>query len=124
MLQLELPHVNVLSKVDLIETYGKLSKHMLPSRRWLQMFWSCTEHYTCCYQDFSLEYYTEVMDLSYLLESLNADAFGKKYQKLNKALCDLIEDFSLVGFYTLCVEVRFNIYRMTSIDPRSYTRPI
>lgn len=45
------------------------------------------------------------MDLSYLLDSLNADAFGKKYQKLNKALCELIEDFSLVGFYTLCVEV-------------------
>jgi hypothetical protein len=55
--------------------------------------------------DFSLEYYTEVMDLSYLLDSLNADAFGKKYQSLNKALCELIEDFSLVGFYTLCVEV-------------------
>jgi hypothetical protein len=31
MLQLELPHVNVLSKVDLIETYGKLSKYMPPS---------------------------------------------------------------------------------------------
>lgn len=27
MIQLELPHVNVLSKIDLIESYGKLSKY-------------------------------------------------------------------------------------------------
>ncbi|KAI8391165.1 GPN-loop GTPase [Radiomyces spectabilis] len=78
MIQLELPHVNVLSKVDLIESYGKLR--------------------------FNLQYYTDVMDLSYLLDSLNEDAFGSKFKKLNQALCELIEDFSLVGFYTLCVE--------------------
>lgn len=28
MIQLELPHVNVLSKIDLIESYGKLSKYI------------------------------------------------------------------------------------------------
>ncbi|CAO3669380.1 unnamed protein product [Umbelopsis ramanniana] len=89
MLQLELPHVNVLSKVDLVETYGKLN--------------------------FSLEYYTEVMDLSYLLDSLNADAFGKKYQNLNKALCELIEDFSLVGFYTLCVEEKDSMAKLQQV---------
>jgi hypothetical protein len=34
MIQLELPHVNVLSKVDLIESYGKLRKiDMLKSER-------------------------------------------------------------------------------------------
>lgn len=54
---------------------------------------------------FSLEYYTEVMDLSYLLFLLNEDSFGSRYKALNKALCDLVEDFSLVGFYTLAIEV-------------------
>ena len=44
MLQMELPHVNVLSKADLIEKYGKLA--------------------------FNLDFYTEVLDLSYLLEQL------------------------------------------------------
>lgn len=28
MIQLELPHVNILSKIDLIESYGKLSKYI------------------------------------------------------------------------------------------------
>lgn len=42
MVQVEQPHVNVLSKVDLIEKYGKLP--------------------------FNLDFFTEVLDLSYLLE--------------------------------------------------------
>ncbi|ORZ14579.1 GPN-loop GTPase [Absidia repens] len=89
MVQLELPHVNILSKVDLIESYGKLR--------------------------FNLQYYTDVMDLSYLLESLNDDAFGSKFKKLNEALCDLIEDFALVGFYTLCVEDKTSMTKIQQV---------
>ena len=44
MLQVELPHVNVLSKADMIEKYGKLP--------------------------FNLDYFTEVLDLSYLLDQM------------------------------------------------------
>ena len=42
VLQIELPHVNVLSKADLVEKHGKLA--------------------------FNLDFYTEVLDLEYLLE--------------------------------------------------------
>ena len=42
MLQIELPHVNILSKADLIEKFGKLA--------------------------FNLDFYTEVLDLSYILD--------------------------------------------------------
>ncbi|KAL0075646.1 GPN-loop GTPase [Phycomyces blakesleeanus] len=89
MVMLELPHVNVLSKIDLIESYGKLR--------------------------FNLEYYTDVMNLSYLLESLNEDPFGSKFKALNRALCDLIEDFSLVGFYTLCVEDKGSMMKLQQV---------
>ena len=41
-MQVEQPHVNVLSKVDLIEKYGKLP--------------------------FNLDFFTDVLDLSYLME--------------------------------------------------------
>ena len=119
MLKLELPHVNILSKVDLIEQYGELP--------------------------FSLDYFTEVLDLSYLCDRLDdsmtrgtgestnslpllvsraflrgwlviADGQGQgqhgerpvlkqsKYSKLNRAMAELVEDFSLVGFTTLAVE--------------------
>jgi len=89
MLQLGLPHVNVLSKVDLMESYGKLA--------------------------FNLDFYTEVQDLHYLLEQLNTDKQTAKYQKLNEALVDLIEDYNLVGFYTLCIEDKDSIINLVRV---------
>lgn len=47
MLQVELPHVNILSKCDLIQKYGKLA--------------------------FNLDFYTEVLDLSYLLDQFKVN---------------------------------------------------
>lgn len=79
MLQLELPHINILSKIDTIGGMGELP--------------------------FNLDYYTEVQDLGYLLQTLNDEPRAKKFRKLNAAMCELIEEFSLVGFETLAVEV-------------------
>ncbi|KAK7685055.1 hypothetical protein QCA50_011892 [Cerrena zonata] len=76
MLHLELPHVNVLSKVDLITQYGDL--------------------------DFNLDFYTEVQDLSHLENALSSAS--PRFAALNIAICSLIEGFGLVGFETLAVE--------------------
>ncbi|XP_042413854.1 GPN-loop GTPase QQT1-like [Zingiber officinale] len=78
MLHLELPHINVLSKIDLIESYGKLV--------------------------YNLEFYTDVEDLSYLQYHLDQDPRSSKYRKLTKELCDIIEDFGLVNFSTLDIQ--------------------
>lgn len=78
MLHLELPHINILSKIDLIENYGKLA--------------------------FNLDFYTDVQDLSYLQFDLKQDPFSTKYRKLTKDLCELVEDFSLVNFATLNIQ--------------------
>ncbi|TPX47656.1 hypothetical protein SeLEV6574_g02541 [Synchytrium endobioticum] len=86
MLKMELPHVNVLSKVDLMEQFAKL--------------------------DFKIDFYTEVQDLSYLVAKLNEDAFGSKFVKLNEALCELVEDFALVGFHTLCISDKQSVLRI------------
>ena len=53
--------------------------------------------------DFNLDFYTEVQDLSHLENALSAAA--PRYAALNMAICSLIEDFGLVGFETLAVEV-------------------
>jgi len=78
MLQIALPHVNLLSKVDLVEKYGKLQ--------------------------FNLDYYTEVLDLDYLLDTFPKDNFTKKFKQLNEALTGLINDFSLVNFVPITVK--------------------
>ncbi|KAJ3292599.1 GPN-loop GTPase 2 [Borealophlyctis nickersoniae] len=93
MIQLELPHINVLSKVDLMESYGKLA--------------------------FSLDFYTEVQDLSYLLDRLNTSAFTSKYVSLNKALCELVEEYSLVGFHTLCIEDKESVLNLARAVDRA-----
>jgi hypothetical protein len=88
MLQLELPHINVLSKIDLIERNGKLP--------------------------FNLEYYTDVLDLSYLINRMEdeGERFTRKYCALNKAICELIEDYSLVSFYTLNIEDKESVFNL------------
>ena len=53
--------------------------------------------------DFNLDFYTEVQDLSHLENALSSTS--PRFQALNMAICDLVEDFGLVGFETLAVEV-------------------
>ena len=42
---------------------------------------------------FNLDYYTEVLDLEYLLDTFPDDNFTKKYKQLNEALTGLINDY-------------------------------
>lgn len=81
MLQMDLTQINVLTKIDNIHKYPELP--------------------------FNLDFYTEVQDLDYLLPSLEKESpmFAQgKFQAMNKAVCQLIEDFGLVGYETLAVE--------------------
>ncbi|PFH48728.1 hypothetical protein AMATHDRAFT_64743 [Amanita thiersii Skay4041] len=92
MLHLELPHINVLSKVDLITQYGDL--------------------------DFNLDFYTEVQDLSYLENALSTSA-PPRFTALNMAMISLIEDYSLVGFETLAVEDKNSMLHLTRAIDRA-----
>ncbi|KAB2076218.1 hypothetical protein ERO13_A06G024300v2 [Gossypium hirsutum] len=93
MLHLELPHVNVLSKIDLIESYGKLS--------------------------FNLDFYTDVQDLSYLQHHLDQDPRSAKFRKLTKELCDVIEDFSIVNFTTLDIQDKESVGNLVKLIDKS-----
>ncbi|KAG6845034.1 hypothetical protein H0H87_001371 [Tephrocybe sp. NHM501043] len=92
MLHLELPHINVLSKVDLISQYGDL--------------------------DFNLDFYTEVQDLSYLENTLSSSS-SPKFASLNMAMISLIEDYNLVGFETLAVEDKNSMVNLTRTIDRA-----
>lgn len=100
MLQMDLSHLNVLTKIDNLANYPPLT--------------------------FNLDFYTEVQDLDYLLPALDNERIGKempteeemdavgdepeadeevsKFSGLNRAIIDLVQDFALVGFETLAVE--------------------
>ncbi|MCJ1246484.1 hypothetical protein MMC30_003692 [Trapelia coarctata] len=81
MLQMDLPHINILTKMDKLSTYGPLP--------------------------FNLDFYTEVQDLSYLLPHMARESpvmANSKFEGLNKAIIEMVEDFGLVAFETLAVE--------------------
>ena len=78
---MDLPHLNVLTKIDKLSSYAPLP--------------------------FNLDFYTEVQDLSYLLPHMARESpmmANSKFEGLNKAIVELVEDFGLVGFETLAVE--------------------
>eukprot|EP00250_Pteridium_aquilinum_P015602 c22668_g1_i1 orf=148-1059(+) len=89
MLHLELPHLNVLSKIDCLASYGKLA--------------------------FNLDFYTDVQDLSYLQFDLSKDPFSAKYRKLTKDLCELVEDFALVSFTTLNIQDKESVANIVKL---------
>ncbi|EEH56493.1 uncharacterized protein MICPUCDRAFT_44376 [Micromonas pusilla CCMP1545] len=91
MLHMETPHVNLLSKVDLMDKYGEL--------------------------DFNLEYYADVMDLSFLADRILRGPSG--YSKLTRGLCELVEDFSLVNFLPLAIEDKTSVQRVLAIVDKS-----
>ena len=118
MLRLELPQVNVLSKIDLVEKEGPLH--------------------------FDIEFYARASNLHHLLPMLRSSARTRgrkgertifddmkaaadaeeeeskrmnqppravaqdKYERLNERMCELIEEFSLVSFTTLNIEDKFS----------------
>ncbi|KFY34094.1 hypothetical protein V494_07056 [Pseudogymnoascus sp. VKM F-4513 (FW-928)] len=96
MLQMDLPHLNVLTKIDKLSTYGPLP--------------------------FNLDFYTEVQDLSYLMPHLEAESSvmkGSKFAGLNSAIVDLVESFGLVGYETLAVEDKRSMMHLLQMIDRA-----
>lgn len=88
-LQLELPHVNVLSKIDLLPQYGEL--------------------------DFNLEFYTDVLDLRRLHEFDSND----RLRRLNAALAELVDEFSLVSFQPLDIADKESVLKLLRVCDRT-----
>jgi hypothetical protein len=96
MLQMDLPHLNVLTKIDNLSNYPPLP--------------------------FNLDFYTEVQDLTYLLPHLEEEApflANSKFDALNKAIVEVVQDFGLVAFETLAVEDRKSMMNLLHVIDRA-----
>jgi GPN-loop GTPase len=96
MLQMDLPHINVLTKIDRIADYDPLP--------------------------FNLDYYTEVQDLRYLMPSLDAETpaiRSGKFSRLNEAIAGLVENFGLVSFEVLAVENKKSMMHILRVIDRA-----
>jgi len=96
MLQMDLPHINVLTKIDKISVYDPLP--------------------------FNLDFYTELQDLSHLLPVLENESSTfrtGKFSRLNAAIADLVEKFGLVSFEVLAVENKKSMMHMLRVVDRA-----
>lgn len=88
MLHLEMPQVNVLSKMDLIEQYGELA--------------------------FGLDFYLHAQGLGHLAEAMEG-SFPPKFQRMTQELCEVIEDFGLLSFHPLAIEDRNSVRALVAL---------
>lgn len=93
MINLELPHLNILSKVDKIESYGKTR--------------------------FNLDFYCEVLDLKYLLDTELDGPFHQKYRKLTEGIISVIDDKGLVFFTPLNIQQAGDIYNVIHLADKA-----
>jgi len=98
MLHINLPHINILSKIDLVEKYGKLP--------------------------FNLDYYTDVLDLNYLVDILDNDKGTNKYKALNNSIAELVDSYSLVSFQMLDVQNDVLVEKLAKLIDRILGRVI
>ncbi|TQS39136.1 hypothetical protein Golomagni_00347 [Golovinomyces magnicellulatus] len=96
MLQMDLPHLNVLTKIDKLSSFPQLP--------------------------FNLDFYTEVQDLTYLLPHLKEESSlmgGSKFESLNAAIIELVDSFGLIGFETLAVEDKKSMIHLLQVIDRA-----
>ena len=93
---MDLPQLNVLTKMDNLSNYGSLP--------------------------FNLDYYAEVQDLSYLLPYLAQESpmlGGSKFEGLNQAIIELVDNFGLVSFETVAVEDKQSMIKLLQAIDRA-----
>lgn len=96
MIQMDMPHVNVLSKIDKVSSYDELP--------------------------FNLEYYTDVDDLTYLMPYLEAESpvlRSNKFGRLNEAIAKMIESYGLVRYEVLAVENKKSMMHLLRVVDRA-----
>jgi hypothetical protein len=89
-INLQTPHINVLTKIDLLKEYGKLP--------------------------YRLSMYFENEALELFVEELEADQseFGKKYHKLSEKLKNVVNAENLISFFPLYITDKMSICRLVA----------
>lgn len=93
MLQMDMPHINVLTKIDKLSTYDPLP--------------------------YNLDYYTDVDDLSRLQPYLEHETRSGKFTRLSDAIARMIEDYALVRYEVLSVENKRSMMHLLRVIDRA-----
>ena len=93
---MDMPHINVLSKIDKVSSYDELP--------------------------FNLDYYTDVDDLTHLTPYLEAESpalRSSKFAGLNEAIANMIDSYGLVRYEVLAVENKKSMMHLLRVIDRA-----
>ena len=114
MLRLELPTINVLSKIDLINQYGELPYN-------LDFFTDCQDlNRLVSYIDIGTNNvednlaFADDADYQKARARTKNSRFYKRHMKLHSQLCEIIEDFSLLNFIPLNISDAESVGRVVA----------
>lgn len=99
--------------------YCLKSIYYLNMENWVRIFF-VNKHYVdfFLFLEFNLDFYADVMDLSRLTDRLDDEntstAFKTRHKRLNQALCEVIDDHSLVGFQLLNITDKESVLSLLS----------
>lgn len=133
MLQIDLPQINVISKIDLLNGYVQSDKmNKIEQKKRISSLQSNSEESGQKDDDevgglpFKLQYYTDVEDLHYLTPYIKSENnqrshawFSEKYSKLTESIADLVEDFGLLSFSVLAIEDKTSMINLLSLIDKS-----
>ncbi|KAH3668325.1 hypothetical protein OGAPHI_002079 [Ogataea philodendri] len=119
MLQMDLPQINVISKIDLLKSYidNDRASHLEHNKRR-----KVADSDSDGGLPFRLQFYTEVQELDQLVpfvrtENNQRGYFNEKYEKLTGLIADLIDDFGLIQYTVLAIEDKVSMINLlSSID--------
>lgn len=124
MLQMDLPQVNVISKIDLLSNYIENDKMDKVQRK--KRNDDLSEQEGEGGLPFNLQYYTDVQDLQYLIPFIESENnqrshkwFNEKYNKLTESISELIEDFGLLSYQVLSIEDKTSMINLLSLIDKS-----
>ena len=108
MLHLELPHINVLTKVDILtqnlagDPDGEDCRHPPDYARPIL----AADHVAARLAALELEAYTDLEDTSLILGQLGrtGQLFGQRFLKMSAGLLEVVEDYGLVSFLPLDIQ--------------------
>lgn len=115
MLRLELPTVNILSKIDLINQYGAIPYN-------LDFFTDCQDlNRLVSYVDGGADHFQESEEVyadddeyQSARTRTKSSAFYKRHIRLHSQLCEVIEDFSLLNFLPLNISDAESVGRVVA----------
>jgi hypothetical protein len=137
MIRLELPHINVLSKVDLIETRGPLAFNLdfftvipaideLMDSALLNLTHAAPHRNQECHDIKQMTAYLtaspipgddidpEEDDIEGTEEPVRETPAMRRFRKINESLCDVIDDYRLVSFHPLDIQDKSSMGRVVA----------